>query len=70
MVLSASSVHLLASNDSSFAIVMRQLLFLFIAIPLGFAASRAPLRAWILLARVSFVGSVLLLALLQILAWV
>ncbi len=49
---------------------MRQLLFLFIAIPLGFAASRAPLRAWILLARVSFVGSVLLLALLQILAWV
>ncbi len=66
MVLSASSIHSLEINGSSFAIVIRQLLFLLCAIPLGFLASRTPLRVWYFLARLSFIGSVLLLLLLQI----
>jgi cell division protein FtsW len=66
MVLSASSIHSLETNGSSFAIVIRQLIFLVCAIPMGLAASRIPLHIWKLVARFSFVGSVLLLILLQI----
>jgi len=66
MVLSASSIRSLETNGSSFSIVFRQFMFLVIALPVGFLASRIPIRTWRLIARFSFLGSVLLLLLLQI----
>lgn len=66
MVLSASSVHSYETSGSSFAIVFRQFLFLLVAIPLGFAASRLSIAKWKWIARFSLLGSIFLLALLQI----
>lgn len=66
MVLSASSIHSLEINGSSFAIFIRQFIFLLVAIPVAFLASRLPLRAWTHFARISFIGSVLMLVVLQI----
>ena len=66
MVLSASSIRSLEANGSSFSIVFRQFVFLLIALPLGFVSSRIPIRTWKLVARFSFLGSIFLLALLQI----
>lgn len=66
MVLSASSIHSLEANGSSFAIVLRQLAFLSIALPLGFLASRLSIPQWKWVARFALIGSVLLLLLLQI----
>ncbi|MBC7463294.1 MAG: putative lipid II flippase FtsW [Actinobacteria bacterium] len=66
MVLSASSIHSLEVNGSSFAIVIRQFLFLLVALPLAYLAARLPLRVWTSLARVALVGSIVLLIILQI----
>ena len=66
MVLSASSIHSLEINGSSFSIALRQLIFLLIAIPIGFAASRLSIRQWKWIARFSLIGSIFLLLLLQI----
>jgi len=66
MVLSASSIHSLEINGSSFSIVLRQFLFLVVALPMAFLATKLPLRVWMGFARVSFIGSVFLLAILQI----
>lgn len=66
MVLSASSIHSLETSGSSFSIFFRQLIFLMIAIPIGFISSRIPIRTWKMIARFSFLGSVLMLLLLQI----
>jgi cell division protein FtsW len=66
MVLSASSIHSLEINGSSFSIVLRQFLFLLVAVPLAYLATKLPLRVWMGFARISFIGSVLLLAILQI----
>lgn len=66
MVLSASSIHALETSGSSFAIVLRQLVFLTIALPLGFLASKLSIRQWKWIARFSLIGSVFLLMLLQI----
>jgi len=66
MVLSASSIHSLETSGSSFAIVLRQLLFLTIALPLGFLASRLSIPQWKWIARFSLIGSIFLLVLLQI----
>lgn len=66
MVLSASSIHSLETNGSSFAIAIRQLIFLLVALPIGFLASRLPISAWKWLARFALIGSVFLLLLLQI----
>ena len=66
MVLSASAIHSLAINGSSFAIVLRQFIFLLIAGVIGFLASRLPLRTWNILARFSLLGSILILGALQI----
>ena len=66
MVLSASSIHSLETSGSSFSIVLRQLFFLTIALPLGFAASRLSITKWKWVARFSLIGSVFLLALPQI----
>ena len=66
MVLSASSIHSLETNGSSFSIVIRQFIFFVIALPVGILSSRIPIRTWKFVARFSFLGSVLLLLLLQI----
>lgn len=66
MVLSASSIHSLETSGSSFAIFLRQLFFLTIALPLGFIASRLSITKWKWVARFSLIGSVFLLALPQI----
>ncbi len=66
MVLSASSIHSLETSGSSFSIVFRQFVFLIIALPIGIISSRIPIRTWKFIARFSFLGSILLLLLLQI----
>ena len=66
MVLSASSIHSLETSGSSFSIVLRQFIFLIIALPIGIISSRLPMRTWKFIARFSFIGSFLLLLLLQV----
>jgi cell division protein FtsW len=66
MVLSASSIHSLETNGSSFAIVLRQLFFLSLAFPLGFVASRFPIDRWRTVARFSFIGSATILIMTQV----
>ena len=66
MVLSASSIHSLEVNGSSFAIVLRQFIFLIAAVMVGFLASRLPLQVWKVLARFSLLGSILILGILQV----
>lgn len=66
MVLSASSIHSLETSGSSFSIFLRQFIFLIIAIPIGLISSRIPIRTWKVIARFSFLGSVLMLLLLQV----
>lgn len=66
MVLSASSIHSIETTGSAYSIVLRQFLFLLAALLLGFIASRISILHWRLVARVSFLGSVLLLGILQI----
>lgn len=66
MVLSASSIHSLETSGSSFSIFFRQLMFLGIALPLGLLSSRMPIRMWKVVARFSFLGSLMMLLLLQI----
>ena len=66
MVLSASSIHSLETSGSSFSIVLRQLFFLAIALPVGFLASRLSIAKWKWIARFSLIGSAFLLLLPQI----
>ena len=66
MILSASSIHSLETNGSSYAIVLRQIGFLVIALPLGFLASRLRIALWKVLARFSFLISVLMLLALRL----
>jgi cell division protein FtsW len=66
MVLSASSIHSLETSGSSFSIVLRQIVFLAIALPVGFLASRLSIENWKWIARFSFIGSVFVLLLLQV----
>lgn len=66
MVLSASSIHSLGVNGSSYAIVWRQFLFLLIAVPLGWVASQIPLASWRSMSRRALMGSIFILALVQI----
>lgn len=66
MVLSASSIHSLETSGSSFSIVLRQLVFLMIALPVGFVASRLSVAQWKWVARFALLGSVFFLLLLQI----
>lgn len=66
MVLSASSIHSLETNGSSFSIALRQFIFLLIALPIGFVAARLSISKWKKIARFSLVGSMFLLLLLQI----
>ena len=66
MVLSASSIRSLETNGSSFSIVGRQIVFLILALPVGYIASKLPFDRWVSIARFSLVGSALILFIVQI----
>jgi cell division protein FtsW len=66
MVFSASSIYSLDSKGSSYAIVLRQFIFLFLAIPMAWVFSRLTLNQWKLIARFGFIVSIALLVLVQL----
>ena len=66
MVFSASSIHSLESKGSTYAIVLRQIVFLVFSVPMAWVLSRFSLARWKLIARVGVVISVLLLAVVQV----
>ena len=66
MVFSASSILSLDTKGNSFGIVGRQLIFLCLAIPCAFIASRQSLSRWRLVSRYGFIGSLILMLLLLI----
>jgi cell division protein FtsW len=66
MVFSASSIHSLDAKGSTYAIVIRQILFLLISIPLAWVLSRLPLQRWRQIARLSAITSIFLLFSVQV----
>ena len=66
MVFSASSIHSLESKGSTYAIVLRQIIFLVFSIPMAWVLSRFSLARWKLVARVGVVFSVVMLAVVQV----
>jgi len=66
MVFSASSIHSLETRGSTFAIVLRQLIFLALSIPMTWVLSRLSLKQWKVIARFGVSISVTLLLLVQI----
>ena len=66
MVFSASSIHALDTRGNAVAIVLRQLTFFVISIPLAIYLSQRSLRQWRLLARFGLLISVAILLILQI----
>jgi cell division protein FtsW len=66
MVFSASSIHALDTRGSAVAIVLRQLTFFVISIPLAIFLSQRSLTQWRLLARFGLLLSAAVLLLLQI----
>jgi cell division protein FtsW len=66
MVFSASSIYSLDTKGSAGAIFIRQLLFLFISIPMVLVMSRLPLNTWRNLAKLGLVLSIIILLALRI----
>jgi cell division protein FtsW len=66
MVFSASSIHALDTRGNAVAIVLRQLTFFVISIPLAVYLSQRSLIQWRLLARFSLLISIAMLLILQI----
>ena len=66
MVFSASSIHALDTRGNAVAIVLRQLAFFVISIPLAIYLSQRTLAQWRLLARFGLLISVVILLVLQI----
>ncbi len=66
MVFSASSIHSLESKGSTYAIVLRQIVFLVLSIPMAWVLSRFSLARWKVIARAGVVISVALLAVVQV----
>jgi cell division protein FtsW len=66
MVFSASSIHSLESKGSTYAIVLRQIIFLVLSIPMAWVLSRFSLVRWKIIARVGVVFSVVMLAVVQV----
>jgi cell division protein FtsW len=66
MVFSASSIHSLETKGSSFAIVLRQFIFLAMSIPMAWVFSRFSLARWKLIARFGFIISIFLLMIVQV----
>ena len=66
MVFSASSIYSLDEKGSSYAIFLRQFIFLGLSIPMAWVFSRFSLAQWKTLARFGFISSVFLLLLVQV----
>jgi cell division protein FtsW len=66
MVFSASSIYSLENNGSTWAILLRQFVFLVIAIPMAWVLSRLSLNRWRFIARFAVIASVGLLIIVQI----
>lgn len=66
MVFSASSIYSLDAKGSSYAIVVRQFIFLVMSIPMAWVFSRLSLAQWRFFARFGFVASLFLLVLVQL----
>ncbi|MSO42906.1 MAG: putative lipid II flippase FtsW [Candidatus Planktophila sp.] len=66
MVFSASSIHSLESKGATYAIVLRQMAFLIISIPMAWVLSRFSLARWKVIARSGVLVSILLLAIVQV----
>lgn len=66
MVFSASSIHSLETKGSTYAIVLRQIIFLVISIPMAWFLSRLSLARWKLFARSGAILSIGLLTLVQL----
>ncbi len=66
MVFSASSIHALDTRGNAVAIVLRQLTFFVISIPLAIYLSQRSLTQWRLLARFSLLIAIVILSILQI----
>ena len=62
MVFSASSIYSIDAKGSSYAIVLRQFIFLVLSIPMAWVFSRFSLAQWKLVARFGFIVSIGLLA--------
>ena len=66
MVFSASSIHAIDTQGSAISIVLRQLLFVAVSIPLAGYLSKLPLVRWEFIGRIGLILSIALLALLFI----
>ena len=66
MVFSASSIHSLESKGATYAIVLRQIIFLIISIPVAWVLSRFSLARWKIIARSGVLISIGLLAVVQV----
>jgi len=66
MVFSASSIYALDAKGSSYAILVRQFIFLVMSIPMAWVFSRLSLAQWKFFARFGFVTSLFLLVLVQL----
>ena len=66
MVFSSSSIYSLESKGTTYAIVLRQLIFLIISVPLALYVSRLPLSTWRVIARFGLIASAALLLALRI----
>ncbi len=66
MVFSASSIHSLETKGTTYAIVLRQFIFLVISIPMAWVLSRFSLSRWKVIARLGVVISFGLLASVQV----
>ena len=66
MVFSASTIYSLEEKGTSYAIFLRQLIFLLLSIPMAWVFSRFSLNRWKLFARFGFIISIILLVLVQI----
>ena len=66
MVFSASSIYSIDAKGSSYAIVLRQFIFLVLSIPMAWVFSRFSLAQWKLVARFGFIVSIGLLVLVQL----
>jgi cell division protein FtsW len=66
MVFSASSIHSIDTKGSAISIVLRQLLFVTISIPLGAYLSKLPIARWQLAGRLGLLISIGLLGILAI----
>jgi cell division protein FtsW len=66
MVFSASSIHSLESKGATYAIVLRQIIFLIISIPMAWVLSRFSLARWKIIARPGVLISIGLLGVVQV----